>query len=99
MGGGIEKTRRFSGNSKRNNGKQFFLQCNEGILFGQELIKLPQSEWTCTRKKCLNKSKGRPKAKVEESTYKQLTKLYAPHNEIFYGLVKRYDFNWPKDWP
>jgi len=77
----------------------FFFNATKGFYCGQEIIKLPQSEWTCTRKKCLNKSKGRPKAKVEESTYKQLTKFYAPHNEIFYGLVKRYDFNWPKDWP
>merc|ERR1712168_1705003 len=77
----------------------FFFNATKGFYCGQEVIKLPQSEWTCTRKKCLNKSKGRPKAKVEDNTYRQLTKFYAPHNEIFYGLVKRYDFNWPKDWP
>jgi len=75
----------------------FFFNSTKGFFCGQELIKLPQSEWTCTRKKCLNKSKGRPKAPVEDHTYKQLTKFYAPHNEIFYGLVKRYDFGWPKD--
>jgi len=77
----------------------FFFNATKGFYCGQELIKLPQSEWTCTRKKCLNKSKGRPKAKVDENTYRQLTKFYASHNEIFYGLVKRFDFNWPKNWP
>jgi len=77
----------------------FFFNSTKGFYCGQEQINLPQSDWSCSRKKCLNKSKGRPKAKVEESTYRQLTKFYAPHNEIFFSLVKRSDFNWPKDWP
>lgn len=77
----------------------FYFNATKGFFCGQELVTLPQSEWTCSRKKCLNKSKGRPKAPVEDNTYKQLTKFYSTHNEIFYGLVKRFDFNWPKEWP
>ena len=72
----------------------FFFNSTKGFYCGREKLTLPQSQWTCSRDKCLNKSKGRPKAKVEPSTYETLQKFYAPHNEIFYKLVKQ-DFGWP----
>ena len=71
----------------------FFFNATKGFYCGQEHLALPQSQWSCSRKKCLNKSKGRPKAKVEESTYSILKQFYAPHNEIFYSLVKK-NFGW-----
>jgi len=69
-------------------------QSVQGFYCGQERLTLPKSQWECSRKKCLNKSKGRPKPKVKEETYNLLKKFYAQHNEIFYSLVNQ-DFAWP----
>ena len=74
--------------------ENFFFNSTKGFYCGREKLTLPHSQWTCSRDKCLNKSKGRPKAKVEASTYETLKKFYAPHNDIFYKLVKQ-DFGWP----
>ena len=71
----------------------FFFNTTKGFFCGQEHLTLPQSQWSCFRKKCLNKSKGRPKAKVEEKTYNILRQFYASHNTMFYNLVGR-NFNW-----
>lgn len=72
----------------------FYFNATKGFYCGQERLTLPKSQWECSRKKCLNKSKGRPKPKVKEETYNLLKKFYAQHNEIFYSLVNQ-DFAWP----
>ena len=72
----------------------FYFNATKGFYCGQEHLTLPQSQWSCSRQKCLNKSKGRPKAKVEEKTYNILKQFYASHNQMFYKLVGK-DFGWP----
>jgi len=74
----------------------FFFNKTKGFYCGQEKLTLPHSQWECTRKKCLNKSKGRPKAKVKEETYSILRKFYASRNDLFYSLVGQ-NFGWPTD--
>ena len=52
--------------------------------------------WECTKRKCLSKSKGRPKPPVMPETTERLTEYLKGHNKIFYQLVGR-DFGWPAD--
>ena len=61
------------------------------------------------RKTCLSKSKGRPKPPVQEETYRKLYRslgsefflslhflfrFFASHNEIFFSLVQKLEFDW-----
>lgn len=77
----------------------FFFNATKGFYCGQEHLKMPGSGWTCSRKKCLNKSKGRPKAEVQDGTYKKLTTFFVSRNQMFFNLLKKYDFDWPEQWP
>ena len=49
--------------------------------------------WECTKKKCLSKSKGRPKPPLAPGTETRLRRFYREHNEIFFQLMGR-DFGW-----
>ena len=37
--------------------RNFFFNSTKGFYCGKEELTLPQSKWTCTRDKCLSKSK------------------------------------------
>ena len=91
---GLSELETFLGLPQQITEDNFFFNSTKGFYCGRENLRLPGSQWTCTRDKCLNKSKGRPKAKVEERTYRTLRKFFDPHNEIFYKLVKM-NFGWP----
>ena len=90
---GLGRLETFLGLPQQITEDNFFFNSTKGFYCGREKLRLPNSQWSCSRDKCLNKSKGRPKAKVEERTYTILKKFFAPHNEIFYKLVNQ-NFGW-----
>merc|ERR1719474_1417588 len=92
----LEKMEEFLELPKEISENNFFFNATKGFFCGHERLTLPKSQWECSRKKCLNKSKGRPKPKVKDETYNLLKKFYAQHNQVFYSLVNQ-DFAWPSE--
>lgn len=75
----------------------FYFNETKGFFCGMQtmsLATLSPHSWTCTRKTCLSKSKGRPKPPVDPETYRKLYRFFLSHNQIFFSLIQRYDFDW-----
>ena len=70
----------------------FFFNDTKGFYCARDIRS--HGTWTCTKEKCLGRSKGRPKPPVSESTLKRLTEFFAPHNKLFYEMVGQV-FEWP----
>ena len=70
----------------------FYFNSTKGFYCSQDTR--TTGAWECTKKKCLSKTKGRPKPPVQPDTHKKLEDFYREHNKIFYGLMGR-DFGWP----
>ena len=77
----------------RNN---FYFNSTKGFFCAQETRST--GIWECTKKKCLSKSKGRPKPPVNEDTLSKLRRFYKEHNKIFESLVGM-QFGWPDGTP
>ena len=74
----------------------FFFNGTKGFYCSRDIRS--HGSWTCTRDKCLGRSKGRPKPPVKEETFQRLTEFFAPHNKMFYDMVGQV-FEWPAyDW-
>jgi len=75
----------------------FFFNSTKGFYCGLQTVTVPSASphlWSCTRRTCLSKSKGRPKPPVEESTYDKLYRFFERHNQIFFSLINKFDFDW-----
>jgi len=70
----------------------FFFNGTKGFYCSRDIRS--HGSWTCTRDKCLGRSKGRPKPPVKEETFQRLTEFFAPHNKMFYDMVGQV-FEWP----
>ena len=69
----------------------FYFNATKGFYCMQQ--RRSKGVWECTTKKCLSKSKGRPKPRVEEGAIAKLKEFFKEHNRIFYDMVGR-DFGW-----
>lgn len=75
----------------------FFFNQTKGFYCGKEMR--TTGVWECVKRKCLSKSKGRPKPPLAEGTLDKLYRFFAEHNKIFYALVG-HDYGWkPKEQP
>ena len=72
----------------------FYFNSTKGFFCGKQVITRPDSEWSCTRTKCLSKSKGRKKPPVSSELGTLLTEYFAPHNKMFFQLIQKSDFEW-----
>jgi len=70
----------------------FFFNSTKGYYCSKDFRSY--GSWTCTRDKCLGRSKGRPKPPVAEATIQRMTDFFAPHNKLFYDMVGQ-EFEWP----
>ena len=70
----------------------FFFNSTKGYYCSKDFRS--HGAWTCTREKCLGRSKGRPKPPVAEETTARMTEFFAPHNKMFYDMVGQ-EFEWP----
>jgi hypothetical protein len=70
----------------------FYFNATKGFFCSQQ--RRSKGVWECTMRKCLSKSKGRPKLKVDDGVLQKLTDFFRSHNQIFNDLVGR-DFGWP----
>lgn len=70
----------------------FFFNGTKGFYCAKDFRS--HGAWTCTREKCLGRSKGRPKPPVAEETLRRMTEFFAPHNKLFYDMVGQV-FEWP----
>ena len=69
----------------------FYFNSTKGFYCMQQ--RRSKGIWECTMKKCLSKSKGRPKPKVEDGALRKLENFFREHNRIFNEMVGR-DFGW-----
>jgi len=77
--------------------ENFFFNATKGFYCGLQEMTVPTQSphvWTCTRRTCLSKSKGRPKPPVEPETYQKLYRFFERHNQIFFSLINKFDFDW-----
>jgi len=77
--------------------ENFFFNATKGFYCGLQQMTVPTQSphvWTCTRRTCLSKSKGRPKPPVEAETYQKLYRFFERHNQIFFSLINKFDFDW-----
>jgi len=77
--------------------ENFFFNATKGFYCGLQQMTVPTQSphvWTCTRRTCLSKSKGRPKPPVKPDTYEKLYRFFERHNQIFFSLINRFDFDW-----
>ena len=75
--------------------QHFFFNGTKGFYCAKD-TRTTGGVWECTKRKCLSKSKGRPKPPVMEETTRKLTAFFKEYNKMFYQLVGR-DFGWPAD--
>jgi len=74
------------------NKDNFFFNDTKGFYCSKDVRS--HGAWTCTKEKCLGRSKGRPKPPVSPETLAKLTDFFAPHNKLFYDMVGQV-FEWP----
>jgi len=72
----------------------FYFNQTKGFYCGKEIIENVNSQWTCTRNKCLSKSKGRKPPKLKDDLLQRLYDFMEPHNEIFFNMINRSDIVW-----
>jgi len=94
---GLAELEKFLGLQPHITRENFFFNETKGFHCGLQTMTLstmsPHS-WSCTRKTCLSKSKGRPKPPVEPETYRKLHRFFVTHNQIFFSLIQKHDFDW-----
>ncbi len=69
----------------------FYFNATKGFYCSRQMRS--KGVWECTMKKCLSKSKGRPKPKVDAGVLDKLAEFFRPHNKVFSQLAGR-DFEW-----
>ena len=72
--------------------KNFYFNSTKGFYCSRDIKE--SGVWSCTKDKCLSKSKGRPKPPMKEETFDKLTEFFKPYNTKFYELINR-TFEWP----
>ena len=90
----LEKVEEFLDLSHELAEDNFYFNATKGFFCGHQVITQPESEWSCTRTKCLSKSKGREKPPVSLKLLNVLTYYFTPHNKIFFQQNGKYDFDW-----
>eukprot|EP00088_Acartia_fossae_P055039 TRINITY_DN6383_c1_g1_i2.p1 TRINITY_DN6383_c1_g1~~TRINITY_DN6383_c1_g1_i2.p1 ORF type:complete len:349 (+),score=39.93 TRINITY_DN6383_c1_g1_i2:117-1163(+) len=74
----------------------FYFNQTKGFYCGKEIIENVNSQWTCTRNKCLSKSKGRKPPSVDAGLLQRLYDYMDVHNQKFFKLVNRSDIVWQR---
>jgi len=74
--------------------QNFYFNQTKGFYCGREIVENVNVEWSCSRNKCLSKSKGRAPPKIDVAILKRLYAYMDRHNELFFNLINRFDFNW-----
>lgn len=69
----------------------FYFNATKGFFCSRQTRS--KGVWECTMRKCLSKSKGRPKPPLLEDTAAKLGAFYRPHNKVFEDMVGR-EFDW-----
>merc|ERR1711962_187934 len=94
---GLKNLEKFLGISHEITEENFFFNDTKGFYCGLQEMTVPSQSphvWTCTRRTCLSKSKGRPKPPVQAETYEKLYRFFERHNQIFFGLINNFGFDW-----
>jgi len=74
----------------------FYFNQTKGFYCGKEIIENVNSKWTCTRNKCLSKSKGRKPPALAADLLQQLYDFMEPHNQLFFNMINRSDIAWDR---
>ncbi|XP_023335914.1 heparan sulfate glucosamine 3-O-sulfotransferase 1 [Eurytemora carolleeae] len=90
----IERLEEFLGIPHEVGSQNFYFNETKGFFCGKETIQNFNSDWTCTRNKCLSKSKGRAKLVVKDDIMRRLYTFFDPYNQLFFSLVNRTNFKW-----
>ena len=69
----------------------FFFNSTKGFYCG--LDRRITGVWECTKRKCLSKSKGRPKPPVDDQAIVKFRQFYDGHNKVFERMVGK-EFGW-----
>jgi len=75
----------------------FYFNQTKGFYCGKEIISNVNSQWTCTRNKCLSKSKGRKPPALADDIMARLYDFMEPYNQKFFQLINRFDFAWNRN--
>lgn len=92
----IEKVENFLNLPNEVGEDNFYFNATKGFYCGKEIIENVNAEWTCTRNKCLSKSKGRKPPKMNQDLMNKLYDFFEPYNQKFFQLINRTDIHWAK---